>query len=384
MGKIDHIEAISNELAAANTVSAIPRRCNHVRNHNSRCKRCIYACKHDAITRRVGYLEVSTEKCTGCGACITACPATAFTTQNVDQNDIVLKSKEIAKRCGGVVCFICEKNAIEVNIDTNNVIVLPCLDYLDEYLLCGLFACGITHIALFQPSCKDCLIDSDDPYINKTIESAKTLLKEWNVEGKIKVFHEIPENMREKNHHKNSIETDNRRSAFAHAGASILNYVTDSIDNMLATDEEKKKLANKSKHVVVPIDDVDPANTYRSVRMITLLRHIGTLPKDTTIYSRFWSDIHIDEARCKYCGACATFCPTRALEYKLKDPSDVCSPATLTFKPELCTSCNLCKDSCRHRALLTSNRVPANYLKPGLSLTLYKDKEPENKNPFGF
>lgn len=386
MGKIDHIEAISNELAAANTVTAIARRCNYVRNHNSKCDRCIKACKHDAIIKQIGYLEVSTKTCTGCAACIQACPATAFTTQNVDQNDIVLHAKKIAKHCGGVVCFVCAKNAVEQNMDTSNAVVLPCLDYLDEYLLCGLFACGVSHIALFEPNCTDCTIDSSDPYINKVAKSAKTLLKEWNVEGKIKVFHEIPDNLKKKHSHKNSIDAQNRRGAFAHAGASVLGYVTENIDSMLATDEEKSKLkqSKKPKHIVVPIEDVDSAKTYRSVRMVALLRYIGMLPEGKTISSRFWNNIHIDEAKCKHCGACATFCPTRALRYKQKDPSNVCSLATLIFRPELCTACNLCEDSCMSKALTTLSEIPASYLKPKFFVTLYKDKEPENKNPFGF
>ena len=384
MGKIDHIEAISNELAAANTVIAIPRRCNHVRNHNSKCKRCFSACKHNAINRNIGQLIISAELCTGCGACVAACPASAITTNNPRQNDIVLEAKKLARHCDGVVCFVCNKWAKEAKMDTSNVIVLPCLDYLDEYLLCGLFACGATHLAIFQPSCEDCSIDSGEPYINKAITCSKTLLDEWNVKGKIKVFTKIPNNMCNAHKNNKANKEGGKRSAFAQTGASVLDYVTKSFDNFLATDKEKKEIARKNDRIVVAIDDVDPAHTYKSVRILTLLKHIGTLPSGATINSKFWCDIHIDKARCHFCGACATFCPTRALKYTQKDPSTPSSDATLTFQPQLCTGCMLCKDSCIRRALLISNRVSADNLKDETVLTLYKDEEPHNKNPFGF
>lgn len=384
MGKIDHIEAISNELAAANSILALPRRCNYIRSHNSRCKQCTWVCKHEAIHLSFGKIEISPELCTGCGACTAVCPANALITLNPRQNDIVLAAKKLAKRCGGVACFICEKNAQETNIDTQNVITLPCLDVMDEYLLCGLFACGISHIAIFMPGCQTCPIDGDEPYINTTVHNAKKLLEEWNIEGKIKIFHEIPNNMqnKHKNNHAHSQEENNKRSAFAQTGASVLNYVTDSINKLLATEEEKRAMARKSDRVVVAIDDVDPADTYRSVKLLNLLKYIGTLPEDATIQSRFWNSLHIDEARCHFCGSCATFCPTRALLYQQDDPSDPLSNATLTFNPSLCTACNLCKDSCIRRALLSSTRIPANNLKDGIVLTIFKDKEPFDKNPF--
>ncbi|MDD6739220.1 MAG: 4Fe-4S binding protein, partial [Coriobacteriaceae bacterium] len=79
MSKLDELEALAKEVSAS-TITILPKRCSYIRNWNSKCKACMNACPHDAISRSIGRFSIDPDLCTNCGACTAACPTSALLT----------------------------------------------------------------------------------------------------------------------------------------------------------------------------------------------------------------------------------------------------------------------------------------------------------------
>ena len=385
MSKLDDIEVLAQGVSAS-TITILPKRCSYIRNWNSSCKACINACHHDAISRKIGRLKIDAEKCTDCGACTVACPTSAMLTSSPNQTDIVRTAKATAANYGGIAAFMCRRHADELDIDENRVTVLPCLNYLDEYLICGLLAIGINRVALLNPTCEGCDIDSDEPYFPAAVKSARNLMKTWDTDGKVKIFHNVPDNICNCGGKLRHAKSD-RREALAQAGGSAMGYLIDTVDEVVTG--QKKHVDNQDKQVVVKPEDVFPADTYRGPRIKKMLDRAGQLPQGASIESRFWATIDIDDAKCIRCGCCASMCATHALLFIQDLPENPTrvqrkeAPGTLVFQPNLCMACGLCADSCFKKAIVIGNRIPASYLDPDMLVVLFENEKQKNQRKFG-
>lgn len=376
MSKIDTIEDISNKLSAT-TISVVPKRCVYIRNWHSRCKNCLSACQHDAIDRSLGHLSIDSEKCTNCGACVESCPTSAMLTTSPNIGELVRQARVSAERNAGSAAFVCARHAELANIDTDRVVVLPCLDYLDEYLIAGMFALGFKRVVLLAPSCDGCEVDCAQPYFEHMVESARTLLDLWKVSGVFATLDEVPPTLvlEKPRKHAPTIQSD-RRDAFEQAGASAIGYAWKTVHNAIAK-ATGEKIEDPNAQIVMSPDERFPADSYRSVRLLNMLDHLGAPAPDATVDSRFWASVDIDPSRCKHCGICARMCVTQALKYRVDDENR----ATLTFQPSLCTNCRLCKDSCLSHSLVYSTKVPAGELTSGIVKTLFENEELPKKTP---
>ena len=385
MSKLDEIEALAQEVTAA-TITNLPKRCSYIRNWNSSCKACMNACHHEAISRKIGRIKIDSELCTNCGACAAACPTSAMLTSAPNQTDIVRAAKATAANYGGIAAFTCRRHADALDIDEGRVTVLPCLNYLDEYLICGLLATGINRVALLCPSCEGCEVDCDEPFFPVVVKSARNLMKTWGTDGKVKIFRNIPDNICNCGGKLRHAKSD-RREALAHAGGSAMGYIMDSIDE--AVTGQKKHVDNSDKQVVVKPEDVFPADTYRGPRIKKMLDRVGELPEGASIESRFWVTLDIDNTKCIRCGCCASMCATHALLYVQDLPENPTrvqrkeAPGTLAFQPDMCMACGLCADSCFRKAIVIGNRIPANYLDPDMLVVLFENEKQKNQRKFG-
>lgn len=375
MGKIDTIETISDKLAAT-SIGVVPKRCVYIRNWHSRCKSCLSACQHDAIERSLGRLSINSELCTNCGACVCACPTSTFRTTAPSANEIVRQARVSAQRNAGSAAFICARQADRACIDPERVVVLPCLNYLDEYLVTGMFALGFKRVVLFTLGCEGCDIDCEQPYFEEMARSARYLLDTWRVPGTFATLDEVPGALvLDKPHAKAQVIQSDRREAFEQAGASAVGYAWQAVANAVGQ-FTGQAAPGKDEQIVMHLDERFPADSYRSVRLLNMLDATGEHPSGATIDSRFWASVDIDSNRCKHCGACARMCVTQALKYHVDDERR----ATLTFEPALCVNCRLCKDSCLSHSMVYSTKVPADDLVQGLVKTLYEDVELPDKN----
>ena len=135
------------------------------------------ACPHDAISRSIGHLNIDAELCSNCGACTAACPTSALLTSSPSATDIVHSAQRTAAAYGGIAAFMCQRDADELGIDQSRVTVLPCLNYLDEYLVCGLLAIGIDRVALLSRGCDECPVGGSEPYFPAVVKSARSLVR---------------------------------------------------------------------------------------------------------------------------------------------------------------------------------------------------------------
>ena len=389
MSKIDDIEALAKEVSEATTINILHKRCSYIRNWNSSCKACMNACQHDAISRSIGRMSIDAEKCTSCGACAAACPTSALLTMAPNQTDIVKQARQAAEAYGGIACFMCAKEAAELDVDMSRVVVLPCLNYLDEYLICGLLAIGIQRVALLVRSCEGCQIDCDTPYYPAVVKSARNLMKTWGTDGKVKIFHEIPDNLCNSGMKGRYVRGD-RRDALTAAGGSAMSYVAQSINETINPAAAKSKAADRNVQVIVKPEDVFPVSSYRGPRIKAMLDRVGSLSSGASVESRFWATVDIDSTKCHRCGCCASMCATQALKYVQDLPEKPTrvqrkeTPGTLTFTPSLCMACGLCQDSCFRKAIVVGNRVPASYLDEDTVVTLFENEKQISKSKFGF
>lgn len=386
MSKLDDIEALAKEVSAS-TITILPKRCSYIRNWNSKCRACMNACPHDAISRSIGHLNIDAELCSNCGACTAACPTSALLTSSPSATDIVHSAQRTAAAYGGIAAFMCQRDADELGIDQSRVTVLPCLNYLDEYLVCGLLAIGIDRVALLSRGCDECPVGGSEPYFPAVVKSARSLMRAWGTEGKVKVFRDIPPNLCNSGSHQRYAKSD-RRGALEQAGGTAMGYVADTVDEFITG--KKKERPDENKQVIVKPDDVFPASTYRGPRIKAMLDRVGSLPEGASIESRFWASVDLDPTACHYCGCCATMCATRALVYTQDLPENPTrvqrkqAPGTLTFTPSLCMACGLCQDSCFRNALVVGNRVPASYLDPATVVKLFENEQQVSRSKFGF
>ena len=316
-----------------------------------------------------------------------ACPTSALLTSSPSATDIVHSAQRTAAAYGGIAAFMCQRDADELGIDQSRVTVLPCLNYLDEYLVCGLLAIGIDRVALLSRGCDECPVGGSEPYFPAVVKSARSLMRAWGTEGKVKVFRDIPPNLCNSGSHQRYAKSD-RRGALEQAGGTAMGYVADTVDEFITG--KKKERPDENKQVIVKPDDVFPASTYRGPRIKAMLDRVGSLPEGASIESRFWASVDLDPTACHYCGCCATMCATRALVYTQDLPENPTrvqrkqAPGTLTFTPSLCMACGLCQDSCFRNALVVGNRVPASYLDPATVVKLFENEQQVSRSKFGF
>ncbi len=372
MTKIEQIETISNKISQS-TIKCLPKRCVYMRNWNSKCRACLNACSHDAIKRELSVLYIQDEKCSDCGACVSSCPTSSFLTSAPDAESIVKSALASAAACGGNALFMCASDAKKVSIDISRVVILPCLNYLDEYLLIGLFAHGAKAATLMYCGCDECEIDSETPYFKSMIKNTKNLLKHWNIDAKVRLTHTIPDALIiKKSKHVGSVAHVARRDAFANAGNDALGFLVQSFGDTLGKYAGQEVVDKKKQRVVVRMTDRFELGTYRARRVLHMLDKIGEHPTNTNIESRFWANLAIDEARCRYCGLCAQNCITQALHFEQDETS---KEGTLTFEPVKCVGCRLCHDACLSHAMIYSNVVNSDDLRDGVVKTLYENKK---------
>ena len=119
---------------------------------------CIAACIFDAITLdENGMRIIDKDKCTGCGACVVACPRNLIELVSVKKRVHILctshdKGVEAKKRCGNktacINCSLCVKKCPKdaITIQDN----LAIIDY-DKCINCGLCADVCPTSAIFDP-----------------------------------------------------------------------------------------------------------------------------------------------------------------------------------------------------------------------------------------
>ncbi len=376
MVKIDQIESVSRALTCS-TIELERKRCSYMRNWRSKCRACLNVCPHKAIKRTAGHIDIDDELCTDCGACVAACHMGTFMPTSPTPGEIVREAGLSAQRCGGNPCFACAPLAKARGLDPARVCVLPCLNYLDEYLLVGLLAQGYKRVAIMREEglCTGCKVGTgencEEPYFPTALSHVDEMLAQWQFAGRVLVTDKIPAALCTKGRASAPAIGTSRRNAFDSATGTAFEYAATAIDDFIKGNPKKPK----SPRVVVTNLDRFPRESYKSVRLLQALRRGGTVPADGELRYPFWGMASVDTSKCKACGICAKNCPTQALEFS-ENEDGTCN---LDFLPELCMGCELCRNMCPARAMLFDNRVMMRDMDAPAGVVLYEDLEPKKK-----
>lgn len=290
-----------------------------------RCGLCIEPCPHGAIVRRAGQAAVDPRRCTGCGACVVACPVDAIrlpggTKEEVDACLRDMLAGRADDPAPGIVAFTCAR--------WNGTLPapylecpLPCVGLLSPWAILRAIDLGAGGIAVItgDSPCRD---RHDPGRLERDARVARELLRGLGREAD--------------------------RIAVADA----------------ASPRRLQELAAALGPPGAPPGRVDPGDGPTSLALGALLAGMVRSTGGAGTESRRSPEIplasvEVDPARCSLCGLCA-LCPSGAIAHR-----EDAERSVLTFHYAACTGCGLCRKVCPEQAIrLTPGLVPARLADP--------------------
>lgn len=155
-------------------VRVAPDRCLNRRHKDSKCALCL-VCPVGAVTASAMSVQVSTEKCVGCGLCASVCPTEAFTVKGPALAEVL---RLTASARGAVLEVVCSQRTSlgKSRSSAKSVLRLACLAWLSPSLLVAMMAQGITELWLDDTVCAGCPIGSAHEAIARAVDTANRLL----------------------------------------------------------------------------------------------------------------------------------------------------------------------------------------------------------------
>lgn len=296
--------------------------CINPRGRNILCRRCEKACRVDAIALSFDDVIVSESECTGCGACVPACPAGVFRLPVFDPERFLASLDGCAE-----VHLHCSESR-----DEGGGTVIPCHLLFDARLAAAAFAEGVRHFAFHGTTgCGHCPRGDARPHIERLRRALDkwfgdsapdvTLTASGKANGGRTVRHD-------------QIATDRRqflRTAALRTAAGAAWLVP------LAQDTGRDDETTGSWHIA-------ELRKRPVVWRRALWRRLGRLPWGEGRVLP-WHVRSFDET-CSGCMACAERCPTGALQGTATDEA-----RSIDFDPSLCTNCTLCQRICPQNAV---------------------------------
>ena len=346
-------------------------RCVEVRNRNTTCQLCASACTSGAISFDDGCLNVEAARCIACGTCATVCPTCAIESTDPTDEELLDACVAAARANGGRATIACARTLVDVSerYDAERVACVTCLGRVDESLLAGLAAAGVTGMTLVAAGCDACEHVRGREVCAEVVASAATLLGAWGRGLPVTFADELPADALLPEGERGEGVFDPRRAGVmrraraaelgaraatneraAGAGGPAVQDVADAAD----VPAEPPASVPASAVLKVGRDGTLPHHIpTRRGRLLEALASIGE-PVDEPVATRLWASVFIDTERCGSCRLCAVFCPTGALR-KFDDRR------TATFgvehEPGKCVKCRCCEDVCPERAITIVDEV---------------------------
>ncbi|HVP74531.1 MAG TPA: 4Fe-4S binding protein [Gaiellaceae bacterium] len=261
----------------------------------SRCGLCVEACPAHAISSRDDAATVVASACETCGRCVTACPAGAVHIAGATRAQLQAQlAALLAEPSPAGVLFACARTVESLDdepaLDDWAVVELPALAVATPGWVLQTLAGGAPRVHL-QPCAGDCCSPWQEG--GASLELCRALLPAALAERVTAGGGALPARMLAK-----APPQATRRLELAEPQATTLALRSLGVDGLLL------------EHPAAPLGLVDVASG------------------------------------CTACGACATACPTGALE--LADREDTIA---LVHDPSLCTGCGLCARVCPERVV---------------------------------
>ena len=341
-------------------VITAPTRCVAVRNRHSTCRKCADACLADAILIEKNELTIDAGACVACGACIAVCPTSALISVDPMEEEVAAAVAATTTAAEGVTVIACARKAARQTGDPDKYAVVPCLARMDERLLVELAARGIQDIQLIDGTCRTCKYRAAVPYIDDTVESARTLLEAVGSATVITRSDDFPETVKVADLHKAVGAA--RREFFTSTGHYAKDVAKTAAEKMVNEKLKQLKLQKEEQSLREKLGVKNGAGKMptieaeRNLEILDAMSRIGE-PEVPEMFTRIFGDIEIDVEKCNGCGMCVMFCPTDALRKSLDVHPDK-TRGYVEFSMADCTQCNLCADACLKKCIEIIPVVP--------------------------
>ena len=313
-------ESLASAIACFQGVTLLEEEalCLNLRGRTETCQRCTDVCTANALKLSVDAVDVITEDCSACGACVPACPAGVLRLSG-------FSPQRFLKALGNEpeVHLHCSRSS-----DNGGGIVIPCYQVLDARLLAAARAQGVVSVLLHGlDACKRC--DKGDAM--KAVVGMSRQLNAWLGETAPLVRPAPSEVVAETPRQHEDQQQMSRRSFLRFAGARAATGATEWLAPVEDEDDEALEL---------PFYQGNPEDYHRAHPYQALLAENavglswlkeGELPWQLRTLS--------DD--CSACLACGQHCPTGAL-LAVEDTQ----ARSISFEPALCTDCSLCTSVC--------------------------------------
>lgn len=343
-------------------------RCILVRNGNAQCLRCAEACTSGCISYDGESLEVSPERCIGCGTCATVCPTCALESHHPTDAALAAACGRSLAALDGVVALGCGTllDQARGRYDENAVVRAECLGRVDESMLAWCAAHGAREAVLVHGDCGQCAYRTGRACAEEVRATTEALMNAWNDPFVVRLATKIPAAAKKKG----STDYDAERRAFlsqggkqaARVGALVAEEAV--AETLGASDGADESLAAESTRYTKVMDDGTLPHFVpdRRERLLDFLADLGE-PEDVMIATRLWGHVIIDTERCVSCQMCATFCPTAALsKFEVADGA-----VGVDHRPADCVKCRCCEAICPAEAITISEEVFARDLLAGVT-----------------
>ena len=364
MDKIALLERFAEQFSDKDNVSFDKYRCSRIKNTRSKCRVCTQVCPHESVKIAGKSFYVDMTSCTGCGACVTACPLGVFVLNNepyIETAERVIRSIEAT---GGKPIIACETLLSELSheVDLNKVVPVRCLDSIDEAMMTGAAALGSSYIALCHGICEACRVGTAGAVWSVVIESANALFDQWGFEPVVEDSEELPPAAFEIDRSADGISDASRREMFSDLKNQAVGFLGgiagDALKDIGLGTMGLDQLAEETRsyHPATRAFDATRPEVVRSA-----LLALGE-PEVEKIESRFWGTVVCNHDKCKGCTMCGVYCPTGALVKRKVERENAPDTVEVVFRPSLCAQCGLCEDACRFRALTFETTIAADAL----------------------
>lgn len=320
------------------SISVTPKYCSKIKHKSSPCTICYSLCPTGAI--EVGgpgeTINVEWDSCTGCGICVSQCPAQVFKLRHGGYRKFIDNlSRSISPR--GDLVITCSDNP-SYNRQTALVDcagIFSVVDFLVLYLR------GASRITVKYGLCMECASKHGKTILEqeiKLLEQLKNIFEDLNnletiyENDSIRIIFPKQLPIIQPKEEEKPNPTVNRRGMFAFLKNTLQESILKSADMITV-----EKLDERTK---IDFSHEETARRKTFIESIMSLGKITQLEVDTNI---LFNNIVIDET-CVYCGMCARFCNTGALY--INEERNM-----ITFNPSKCISCKLCEKACYHNKL---------------------------------
>lgn len=285
------------------------------------CGICLETCPLGAITPTADKVTIDTALCSGCGACVIACPhrAIAYPTFSLENLDKEMKGllDYVATLPGpGIIAFTCQ-NCLAADRFTypDNVLPLkiPCIAIVSPWLMLRALERGARGLALIFNS-KRCPVGNKTSGWQENISFVRGLLSSWKIEPeRIAAFEVAGDDYR-------NVEQELER--FAREIASL--------NPIPLAASEPSSVPDDGLLLPALIKDLGDKLGSPSGRVATT----GKVP---------FARMVVDSSQCTCCGLCTLNCPTRALTTSSSEETD---NYQLLFRHDCCIACGRCVTIC--------------------------------------